>query len=145
METKFLKLGLSLLGTSLVVFAVYGWYWQTHSAQRVLADTVNKSQFVFDQYLSGGCGAARTAILNHILLLDRLNAESENPDRNPYSVDAMTWYVRLAKLEERSESTGKAEYMRNACARCEKLGRTNCSEVELRNQVDRMDLAASKH
>jgi hypothetical protein len=145
METKLLKVGLSLLVVSVAVLAAYGWYGKTHSADQTLADTVKKSRHVLDQYLSGGYGPAKAAMLDHISLLDRLNAESGRPDRNPYSVDAMAWYVRLAKLEERNDGSGKAEYMREASARCEKLGWADCSEENLRLQVDRMDTVASQH
>jgi hypothetical protein len=60
-------------------------------------------------------------------------------------VDAMFWYVRLAKLEEKNDSTRKAEYMRDACSRCQKLGWADCAEEKLRSDVDRMDSIASQH
>jgi len=81
-------------------------------------------------------------VLGHISLLDKLSAEAGNPSRNPYSSDAIAWFVRLAKLEERSGGSGSAEYMREARVRCEKLGRVDCSEESLRRQIDRMDTIA---
>src|SRR5262249_36049103 len=73
-----------------------------------------------------------------------LEAESDRPARTPYSVDAMLWCVRLAKLEERNSGTRTAEYVREAWSRCQNLGWADCSEQRLRSEVDRMDSIARK-
>ena len=78
-------------------------------------------------------------MLDYIGFLDQASAESANPLRNPYRKDAMTWYVRLAKLEEKNHGSEQAEYMREAMARCQKLGWADCSEERLRRDVDRTD------
>jgi len=62
--------------------------------------------------------------------------------RTPYSVDAVLWRVRLAKLDERINRARTAEYVREACSRCQKLGWPDCSEQRLRSEIDRMDSIA---
>ncbi|MEK6321500.1 MAG: hypothetical protein AABN33_07440 [Acidobacteriota bacterium] len=142
MKTKLLKVGLSLFVVLVFAWAAYQWFGRTHSAEQKFAETVEKSQYGFGQYFNAGYVPARTAMLDHILLLDKLSAESGRPVRNPYFVDAMAWYVCLAKLEETNNGSGKAEYMHEACARCEELGRSDCSEENLRRQIGRMHMVA---
>jgi len=145
MRTKLLKVGLPLLVVLVAALAASFWYGKTNSAELKLADSVKKSQYVFGEYFNADYGRAKAAMLDHILLLDRLSGESDNPSRNPYSVDAMAWFVRLAKLEERNDGSGRGEYMREACLRCEKLGRADCSEETLSQQLGRMDAVARSH
>ena len=62
-------------------------------------------------------------VLDRISLLDRLSDESGHPDRNPNPVAAKAWYVRLAKLEERDDGSGKAEhYVERHLRGAKKLG-----------------------
>jgi hypothetical protein len=133
---------MSLLVVLLTALAGYFWLRKINSPEQRPADTVKKSQYVFVPYFNADYGAAKAAMLDHIYLLDRLNAESGTPARGPYSADSMAWFVRLAKLEERYDGRGSVDYMREACARCEKLGWADCSEASLRYQVDRMDAIA---
>jgi hypothetical protein len=142
MKTTLPKLGLSLFLVLIVALAAYLWYRNDNSAEQRLADTVQRSQYVFGQYINADYGSAKGAVLDHILLLDRLSAGSGNPSRNPYAADAMAWFVRLAKLEEKNDGSGRGEYTREACSRCEKLGRADCSEENLGQQIDRMDTIA---
>ena len=86
--------------------------------------------------------ARLNAMLNHIRHLDMLSAESGDSTSNPYAVDARSWYVRLAKLEERNGGNEMREYMQEACSRCERFGRADCSEGKLRLDVDQMDTIA---
>jgi hypothetical protein len=69
----------------------------------------------------------------------KLDEESDRPARNPYAVDEMLWRVRLAKLDERINRARTAEYVREACSSCQKLGWADCSEQRLRSEIDRMD------
>jgi len=142
MKTTSEKLGLSLLVILIVALAAYLWYRHSNSAEQRLADSAMRSQYVFGQYINADYGSAKGAILDHIILLDRLSAESGNPSRNPYAADAIAWFVRLAKLDEGNDDSRRSEYMRAACSRCEKLGRADCSEVSLSQQIDRMDTIA---
>jgi hypothetical protein len=142
MKTTSPKLGLSNFVILIVALGAYLWYRNANSAEQRLADTVKRSQYVFGQYLNADYGSAKGAVLDHILLLDRLSAGSGNPSGNPYAADAMAWFVRLAKLEERNDGSGRGEYMREACSRCEKLGWADCSEGKLSWQIDRMDTIA---
>ncbi len=50
--------------------------------------------------------------------------------------------VRVAKLDERNNGTGTAEYMREVCSRCQKLGWADCLEQRLRSEIDPMDSIA---
>ena len=142
MKTKLLHTGLSVIVGFAVAFAVYLWLYKPDSTRQELADMVKRSEYVYRQYKEADYNTARHAMLDHIRLLDKLISESADPLRNPYSADAMTWYVRLAKLEERNNKPGKPECMQEATARCKKLGRADCSEDSLRHQVDRMDKIA---
>jgi hypothetical protein len=145
MKTTSVKLGLSLLVILIVALAAYLWYRNASSAEQRLADTAKRSQYVFGQYINADYGSAKGAMLDHILLLDRLSAGSSNPSRNTYAADAMAWFVRLAKLEERNDGSGRGEYMGEACSRCEQLGKADCSEANLSQQIDRMDTIARSH
>jgi hypothetical protein len=145
MKTTALKVLLPVCVGLLTLFAGYEWLWETNPDQQTLARTVERSEHVFELYFTGDYGRASDTILDHISQLDKLDADSGRPARNPYAVDAMFWYVRLAKLEEKNDSTRKAEYMRDACSRCQKLGWADCAEEKLRSDVDRMDSIASQH
>jgi len=142
MRTKILKVGLPVFVALALAFAVFSWFGKASSAQQKLAESVRQSDSVFEQYFTADYGTAKAAMLNHIRLLDQLSAESADATVNPYAVDARSWYVRLAKLEERNGGNEKREYMQEACSRCEKLKRADCSEGKLRFEVDRMDTIA---
>jgi len=73
-----------------------------------------------------------------------MSSHSRRPDRNPYAVDAMCWYVRLDRLEKRNNESANQEYMREAAARCEKLEWADCSEENLLRQVESMDVIAAR-
>jgi hypothetical protein len=142
MKRKMLKIGLPLCVVSALTFAAYLWFGQTISARQKLAETVKQDERVFEQYFNADYDTAKEAMLNHIRLLDRLSTESERPTRNPYAVDAMSWSVRLANLEAKNHRSGEAEYLQDACSRCEKLKWADCSQEKLRAEVERMDKIA---
>jgi hypothetical protein len=142
MRTKMLKVGLPVFVALALAFAIFSWFGKASSAQQKLAESVRQSDSVFEHYFTADYGTAKAAMLNHIRLLDRLSAENADATFNPYAVDARSWYVRLAKLEERNGGNEKREYMQEACSRCEKLERADCSEGKLRLEVDRMDTIA---
>jgi hypothetical protein len=124
--------------------AGYFWILGGDPASRTLEETAKQSEQVFRLYLTADYVTAKESVLNHIKRLDQLSAESERPDRNPYSADAMIWYVRLAKLEEGNKTGGNQEYMNEARQRCLKRGRADCSEERLLADVDRMDAIAHR-
>lgn len=64
-------------------------------------------------YAGDDYDAANQALLGHIEFLDRLSSESGNTVRSPYAVDAVTWFVRLAKLEQRANG----RFPRSTCAK----------------------------
>ena len=99
------------------------------------------SKDVYRQYHTAEYVEAKAALLDHIRELERADAESVHQNNNPYAVDTMISYVRLAKLEEKNDGDGKAEYMREAWVRCERLRLKwgDCSEEVLRSSVDKMD------
>jgi len=142
MKTKILKVGLPVFVALALAFAIFSWFGKASSAQQKLAESVKQSEYVFEQYFTADYGTAKDAMLDHIRHLDLLSAESGDSTSNPYAVDARSWYVRLAKLEERNGGNEMREYMQEACSRCEKLGRADCSEGKLRLEVDRMDTIA---
>ncbi len=111
-----------------------------------LAEATARNEEVYRQYHDADYQTAKAALLGHIRFLDRLSAESADQSSNPYAIDAMVSYVRLAKLEERNNGVGKAEYMREASARCERLRYRwgDCSDGELRRKVDQMDSVPSR-
>jgi hypothetical protein len=78
-------------------------------------------------------------VLDHILLLDKLSAGSADTSRNPYAADAISWFVRLSKLEETKGGSASGDYIREARMRCEKLGRVDCSEETLSRDIARLD------
>jgi hypothetical protein len=96
---------------------------------------------VYRQYHSGDDAVAKAALLAHIRLLERADAESNRRNNNPYASDVVISYVRLAKLEEKNKGGGKAVYMREAMVRCERLRfkLSGCSAEALRRSVDGMD------
>jgi len=111
-----------------------------------LAEAASRGDQVYRQYHNADYATAKAALLDHIRSLDQLSAESGDKSNNPHAADAMVSYVRLAKLEEKNRGGGKAEYMREASARCERLNRRwgDCSEEQLRRRVDQMDSVPSR-
>ena len=137
-------MGLPLLVVLVAALAGYFWFGKTDPAKKRLAQAGKQGDYVFGQYFNADYVAAKGATLDLIRTLDEYSAESGGPGRNPYCVDAMLWHVRMAKLEERNSGGAQSEYMREACSRCEQLGWADCSEENLRRQVDRMDAIAIK-
>lgn len=130
----------------IVLFAVSAWFLllgRGGSADQRLAKSVKASHQVYTTYLGDDYDAAKQAILGHVEYLDKLSSESDNPVRNPFAVDAVAWVMRLSKLEERYNRNGEGEYIREAVARCQKLGDgRDCSADRLRQEVDRKDSLA---
>ena len=133
---------MSLIFGLVVAFGVHMLFERRDSRQQELARSVKRSEQVFQQYEKADYDTARQAMLDHIERLDKSSSRFNNPARTPYSADAMAWYVRLAKLEERNNKPAKVEYIQEATERCKKLGWADCSEENLRRQVDRMDKIA---
>jgi hypothetical protein len=131
-----------LIGILLVTSGTYLWYRNSESDEQKLAEITKKSRQVFDHYLNGDYVAAKQSVLDHILLLDKLSAGSANTSRNPYAADAISWFVRLSKLEKTEGGSASGDYMREARLRCEKLGRNDCSEETLSRDAARMDAIA---
>ena len=131
-----------LVAVVLVTSGSYFWYWNSESDEQRLAEITEKSREVFDQYLNGDYVAAKQSVLDHILLLDKLSAGSANTSRNPYAADAISWLVRLSRLEKTNGGSACADYLREARLRCEKLGRVDCSEETLSRDAARMDAIA---
>jgi hypothetical protein len=134
----------ALLG--IVLFAVSACFLllaRGGSADQRLAESVKASHEVYTTYLGDDYDAAKQAILGHVEYLDKLSGESNNPVRNPFAVDSVAWVVRLSKLEERYNRGGEGEYIREAVARCEKLGDgRDRSADRLRQEVDLKDSVA---
>lgn len=141
MKSILLKIVLPLVAVALLVGAGYLWFGKTDTAKQGLVESVKQSDYAFGKYFNAGHSEAKEAVLNHIEFLDRSSAESSNPSGNPFSVDALCWYVRLAMLEERNGGSGET-YMSEATARCRNLGWADCSEENLRRQVNSMDTIA---
>lgn len=139
MNKKLLKIVLPLVVIFVATTAGYLWYIKPTPARAKLAQAVKRGDQTFHQYFNADYSTAKTAALDYIRFLDQASAESANPLRNPYRPDAMIWYVRLAKLEEKNHGSEQAGYMREAVARCQKLGSADCSEERLRRDADRTD------
>ena len=113
--------------------------WKRKSVEEKLARSVKSSEYTYQQCRDGDYATSKKAILAHLELLNQWNAESARPGRNPYFVDGMTWYVRLARLEEANNNTaGKSDAMSEALSRCATIGRWDCSEEMLVREVERM-------
>jgi hypothetical protein len=115
------------------------WLGKTGAAHQRLAESARQEAYVFEQYMNADYREAKTAMLNHIRMLDRLSDESGRPNRNPFAVDAMNWQIRLANLEARNHGSHESEYLREACSRCEDLKWADCSKERLRAEVERLD------
>ena len=114
--------------------------WKKKSKEEKLAQSVKLSEYTFQQCREGDYATSKKAIIAQLEHLNKLSAESERPDRNPYFVDGMMWYVRLARLEEMNNNpAGKAEAMSEALSRCAKTGHWDCSEERLRREAERLD------
>ena len=142
MKTKLLKVGLPVFVALASAFVIFPWVARPSSDQQKLAESIKQDEAVLEQYFTADYDTAKDAMLNHIRHLDLLSAEAADSIRNPYAADAKSWYVRLAKLEERNGGNEKSEYMKEACSRCDKLGGADCSEGKLRLEVDRLDIIA---
>lgn len=119
--------------------------WKKKSKEEKLAQSMKQSEYTYQQYRDGDYATAKTAILAHLELLNKRSGESERPVRNPYFVDGMMWYVRLAHLEEMNNNpAGEAESMSEALSRCAKTGRWDCSAEKLRREAARLDALAAR-
>ena len=145
--TKLLQIKVVLLlGFNVVTCSGCLWRGENNSGKQKLAEAASRGDHVYRQYHDADHAAAKAALLEHVRFLDQLGAESSEQGKGPYAVDAMISYVRLAKLEEKNNGIGKAEYMREAAARCERLKQKwgDCSVERLRRQADQMDSLPSR-
>ncbi len=142
MKAKSLRIGTLLLTVSAVTFAGYLWLGPRDLNKQRLAESVKRSEHVFKRYFDPDDAAAKQPMVEHVEYLDRLSSESADTTRNPFAFDAMAWCVRLAKLDERSDGIGQSGHMQRAIERCRELGISDCSEENLRAQVDGMDMVA---
>ena len=111
---------------------------------RRLGESVEFSKPLYAQYSAGDYEQGRAAMLALVSHLDEYAAESERCGVSYYNADAMMAHVRLAKLEEGRDGAARADFMREAVARCERLRaaggwRRACDESYLRGEVDRSD------
>lgn len=134
-------IGVVALVAVLVVGAglVYLWIHRPTPEQQKMVEIGKREQSAYQQYQTADYPTAKKALLDLAHTLDGLNAESNRPNRNPHTYDAMISYIRLAKLEERNGGAFQAAFMKEAAARCEKLGQADCSEKKLRYIADAMD------
>ena len=95
--------------------------------------------YAYLNYRLGDYANAKRSLLYHTSLLDAMG-DDPLAGGKASALDAVTNYVRLAKLEERNGGTARDEYMREATARCERIKwRRGCSEDYLRGYVDKLD------
>jgi hypothetical protein len=140
MKRKYIMFGLSFLASICLALASYLWAIQIDTPEERLAYSVKQSEIAFHQYFNADYDAAKETILTHLKLLEKFSAESENPDRNPFAVDAAFWYVRLAMLEEKNNhNEDKAIYMEEAVSRYAKIFKTNCNAEYLWQHVGSMN------
>ena len=133
--------GIVALGAVLAIGVGLGYLWihRPTPEQQKIVEMGKREEYVYQQYQTADYPTAKKSLLDLAHTLDGLNAESNRPNRNPHTYDAMISYVRLAKLEERNGGASQAEFMKEAAARCEKLGQADCSEKRLRYVTDAMD------
>jgi hypothetical protein len=125
---------------------VYAGEWRAKKIEREglkRTATLLAGHEAYLNYRLGTYENAKRHLLDDIKLLDEMSVSDDLYIGGESSAsDAMTNYVRLAKLEERNNNdAAKAAYMREAVARCGKLEhwRWNCSADYLRGFVDKMD------
>ena len=111
MNSKLLNGGLVLTLVLVAACACYLWLGRDITVDRRLAESVRRSECVFERYFNAEDGGAKQAMIEHIEYLDKLSSEFGGQNRNPYAFDAMAWCVRLAKLEERNKGTSGSEYI----------------------------------
>jgi hypothetical protein len=140
MRIKHIKIILPLLALTVGAMAAYFGIGPDKNGERV-AKAAERSAYVYSQYQEADYDSAKQWMINHVRFLDQMSAESGQGPSNPFSIQAMIWCVRLAKLEERNNKPGAADYMNESVARCERLGRSDCSEQGLRGEADRLDQA----
>ncbi len=108
-------------------------------------DLITHGNAAYKQYKTADYAIAKAALLDHVSLLDR-TAASDPKSAYVYNQDAITSYVRLAKLEEKNHGSEQARYMSEASSRCGKLNPKayNCSPDFLRAATDKMDTIPPK-
>ena len=142
MKSRSLKVALIIGLVVAAGSASYLWFERSQSTDGRLTESTRRSHDVLERYFNTDDNGSKRAILDHIQYLDKLSSESGDASRNPYARDAITWFVRLAKLDERNKGATSPEYIHEARARCERFGIADCSEEALRNQVDQLDETA---
>lgn len=113
-------------------------------ANNHLAESAQRGDAVYKQYKETDYATAKAALLDYINYLDAL-AQSDPRMGQMCETDAMTSYVRLAKLEEMNRGADKDRYMILATQRCGRLSiKRNCSPESLRSMVDGIDTTPAK-
>jgi hypothetical protein len=143
MKRKYIMVALLFLASACLTLACYIWVKKSDTPKEKLAVGIKQQEITFQKYFQADYDSAKEAMLNCITLLDKLSSESKNPGRNPSASDAVFWYVRLAKLEEKNNHPEeKNKYMQEALSRCQSVGSMNCSWENLQQNVERMDVIA---
>jgi hypothetical protein len=143
MKRKYIMVATLFLASICLTLACYMWVKKSDSPKEKLAIAVKQEEVAFQKYFHADYDSAKEAMLNYIKVLDKFSSESKNSVRNPYAADAVFWYVRLAKLEEKTNHPEeKAKYIEEALSRCQAVGSMNCSREYLQQNVERMDVIA---
>jgi hypothetical protein len=144
MKRKYIMIGLLLLASLGLFLASYLRAVKEDTPNDKLAYSVRQSANTFQQYSNADFHSAKAAILTNIKMLDQFSSESSDPEVNPFAADAMVWYVRLSKLEEKNKNIDeKTHYIGEAISRCHRSGNPDCSEIYLRQLIARMDAMSS--
>lgn len=145
MKRKYIMFAMLILASACLTLAGYMWVKKVDTFKERAAISLKQSDLAFQKYFNADYDSAKEIMLNHIRLLDKFSAESENPVRNPFASDATFWFVRLAKLEgKNNQMAEKARCMDEALSRYASIYKTSCSAEYLQQQVERMDDIALK-
>jgi hypothetical protein len=143
MKRKSIMVAMLFLASVCLSLACYMWVKKSDNPKERLTAGIKQQEVAFQKYFHGDYDSAKEAMLNCITVLDQLSLESKKPGRNPHAADAVFWYVRLAKLEEKNNHPEeKARYMEEALSRCQTVDSLNCSQANLEQNVERMDVIA---
>ena len=77
---KLIVVTVLLIATVAVLVALVD-FWKKKSAQDKLAQSFKQSEYTYQQCREGDYATSKKAILAHLELLNKRNAESERPDQ----------------------------------------------------------------
>ena len=135
------NLGFLLVGVVIGGYLGFQVVGKPHYNMRVLLAVATHAEYSYFQYLHSEYEPAKSALQEHIKLLEEIRELPSGYWKTPYNyLDSAYSYIRLSKLERERGNFKEADRMRDiAIEKCMQSGSQKCSQKELEEYASKLD------